>query len=125
MRFLLDSHILLWSVAEPQRLSASVRSVLEDGDSEKLISAVSFAELRIKQRIGKLELPAMFEEVVLNAGFEPLVLTIAHARRLGDLELHHRDPFDRMLIAQAITEDLTLITADRQLQAYPVSLLVN
>ena len=109
----------------PDNVSESNWSVLRDLDNTLYFSAVSVAELRIKQSIGKLGLPENFTWATQATGCEPLPFTARHAHRLATLELHHRDPFDRMLIAQAIEEDLIVITKDRQFAAYPVRVLVN
>ncbi len=83
------------------------------------------AELRIKEKIGKLLLPNDFSSLVERSGFRNLPLTFAHANRLSDLPLHHRDPFDRLLIAQAIDEGLTILTSDGKFELYPVSVIKN
>jgi PIN domain nuclease of toxin-antitoxin system len=125
MAFLMDSHILLWAIENPDRLSKKVRDILVNSEDDVFASAISIAELRIKQKIGKLNLPENFEEILLESGFSPLDFSAVHAHVLQSLPLHHRDPFDRMLIAQALAENLTLITAGRDILKYDVKLLAN
>jgi PIN domain nuclease of toxin-antitoxin system len=127
VRLLLDTHVLLWSALEPERLTATARAALEDGENEVFVSAVSAWEIAIKQSLGKLELARPAEqwlpEVLRTSGFEPLDVTLASALRVRALPWHHRDPFDRLLIAQALEENLTLVTSDGVLDGYGVSLL--
>ena len=125
MRILVDSHILFWSIIEPQKISASLARTLVDGDNQIWASAVGIAELRIKQRIGKLELPDDFDRLIEATGFETLSFQASHAHWLAELPLHHRDPFDRMMIAQAICEGLTIATADAVFSLYPIAILKN
>ncbi len=125
MAFLMDSHILLWAIENPDRLSARVRDTLLNPNVDVFASAISIAELRIKQKIGKLELPENFEEVLLESGFPPLDFNAIHAHVLQNLPLHHRDPFDRMLIAQAMAENLTIITSDREILKYHIETLAK
>jgi PIN domain nuclease of toxin-antitoxin system len=125
MRILLDSNILYWALIEPTRLSSPVSALLQDMNNEAWVSSLSMAELRIKQRIGKLTLPDVFDQEVLDLGYQILPFRFEHAGCLAKLELHHRDPFDRMIIAQAIEDDLTIVTSDSQFSVYPVSVLLN
>ncbi len=125
MRLLLDSNVLLWTIFEPQRLSTDVATRLIDPDNDVRVSAVSIAELRIKQTIGKLDLPDDFVDLIVETDFAELAFSVDHANRLNMLDLHHRDPFDRMLVAQAIEERMTLVTSDRLLDRYPVSTMIN
>lgn len=125
MRLLLDSHILLWLMDDTSKVSPAVISAVTNPTNEKFASAVSIAELRIKQKIGKLQLPENFDLAVSEAGFDMLAFTVDHAHWLNRLELYHRDPFDRMLIAQALHEGLTIVTQDRVFSAYAVPLMLN
>jgi PIN domain nuclease of toxin-antitoxin system len=125
MRILIDSHILYWSIVEPEKVKPSLAKDLMDGDNQVWASAVGIAELRIKQCIGKLKLPDDFDGLIENTGFETLPFRASHAHWLAELPLHHRDPFDRMLIAQALSEGLTIATADAMFSRYPVSILKN
>lgn len=112
---LLDTHVVLWLLDDSPRLSASARSELLAARAV-YVSAVSHAELRIKQLVGKIALPARWAERVAQQGLRSLPFTAAHADRLADFpELARHDPFDRMLLAQARSEGLDLLTADRRL----------
>ncbi len=121
MRLLVDTHVLLWAAAEPGRLPARVRDRLASPENEVLFSAASVWELAIKQQIGRLALtvtPGQIAEAAVLMGFEELPVTAAHAAGVCRLPLHHRDPFDRVLVAQAIHEPARLLTADRALARY-------
>lgn len=121
MRLLVDTHVLLWAAAEPERLPAAVRRRLESLDNQVLFSAASIWELAIKLQIGRIMLGVLPEELAEEAvrrGFEELTVTAAHAAAVRRLPLHHRDPFDRLLVAQAIHEPARLLTADRALARY-------
>jgi PIN domain nuclease of toxin-antitoxin system len=126
MRLLLDTHSLLWFLANPKKLNQSTKQIIEEAD-EVLISLVSLWEIAIKLSIKKLELPLDFDEFVddhLPAnGITVLPLQIAHVKTLLQLPLHHRDPFDRLLIAQAMTEDIPLVSADVAFDSYRVTRL--
>jgi len=121
VRLLIDTDLLLWAVAEPQRLPGSTRERLESADNDVLFSAVSIWELAIKIQIGRLNLPVSPEEIARAAasmGFEELPVTSSHAAAVMRLPLHHRDPFDRLLVAQAIQEPARFLTVDRLLGRY-------
>jgi PIN domain nuclease of toxin-antitoxin system len=118
MRLLLDTHFLIWGSTSNPRLSATIRQRIIDCEAA-YFSAISIAEISIKSQLGKLDVTAtQVIEAARNAGFIELPLTSAHATELATLPAHHTDPFDRMLIAQARVERITLITADRALSAY-------
>ncbi len=123
MRLLLDTHVALWSLGEPTRLSADARTAIVDADSDVFASAVSLWEIAIKRKLGKLQAPDDVPERLASKGYTDLVVTCAHGWAAGALPLHHRDPFDRLLIAQAQLEGLVLVTADRRLAAYGVATL--
>ena len=123
MRLLLDTHALLWALEASPRLSPAVRTLLEDTGNEILVSAVSAWEIAIKVALGRLEVPDDLEEVVQAAGFLRRHVTFADARQLQRLPAHHRDPFDRMLIAQALVDGVPIASADGRLRAYPVQLI--
>lgn len=118
MRLLLDTHLLLWWLADAPQLSADHRALIGDGSNDVLVSAVSVAEIAIKASLGKLDAPTDVTGAVATSGFSELDFTLAHGDALRDLPWHHRDPFDRMLVAQAQIEGLTLLTVDRRVQAY-------
>jgi PIN domain nuclease of toxin-antitoxin system len=127
VRLLIDTHILLWSALEPERLSPTARAAIEDGENDAYVSAVSAWEIAIKQSLGKLVLDRPAEhwlpEVLRKSGFEALEVTVASALRVRALPYHHRNPFDRLLVAQALEEGLTLVTHDSKLADYGVLLL--
>lgn len=121
-RLLLDTHVFLWWRGEPSKLTSKVRSSIATADIV-FVSAASAWEAAIKASLGRLEFPDTIEAGVLASGFEKLVITFSHAERAGGLPPHHRDPFDRMLVAQAQAEGLTLVTHDRLLEPYEVEIL--
>src|ERR1019366_620827 len=118
MRLLLDTHILLWWLADSPSLSDRARELIADPDNAVFVSAVSLWELWLKQSLGKLRLPADFTERLGAESFESLPLTASQTRQVSLLPWCHRDPFDRMLVAQAQVEKLVLLTADEALAAY-------
>lgn len=123
MRLLVDSHVLLWWLQADPRLAATVAEAMEDGDNALYLSTASAWELSIKQSIGKLRVDVDLRSHAIEQGFIELPVTGAHATAIRDLPFHHKDPFDRMLVAQATVEGLTLVTADDALAAYGVPLL--
>jgi PIN domain nuclease of toxin-antitoxin system len=124
VRILLDTHFLLWWLADDALLGDRAREVISTPENLIFFSAASIWELRIKEGIGKLDLPDDFTEVLDGQAFEPLAVTTAHAHALLGLPLHHRDPFDRMLVAQARAEKLTILTRDPVIGQYDVATLV-
>lgn len=118
MKLLLDTHLLLWWLNNDAALSSHARKLISDQDNAVFVSAVSLWEIWLKQSIGKLQLPPDFEKRLANEAFEALPLVANHAREVALLPWHHRDPFDRMLVAQAKAERLTLLTADEAVAAY-------
>ena len=120
MNLLLDTHALLWWLDDNPTLSAETRDAIADGRNLVFVSAVAIWEIRIKQALGKLQLPANFREVLDSQAFDELPLTVDHAHRLAELPPLHRDPFDRMLVAQAIAERLTIVTCDPDIACYRV-----
>ncbi len=127
MRLLLDTHAFLWWLAGSSTLSRSARSAIATEAVEVFISAASAWEIATKYRIGKLpEARPVADDVaasVASEGFSELTVTMRHAQRAGDLVGHHRDPFDRMLIAQALLEGMTLVSNERAFDAYGVKRL--
>lgn len=127
MKLLLDTHVLLWSATAPDRLASRARSALEDGSHEVLVSLVSAWEIAIKQSLGKIELALPAEkwlpDVLRRTGFEVAELGVDAALRVRALDWHHRDPFDRLLIAQALEHGYTIVTHDDAFQAYRVPVL--
>jgi PIN domain nuclease of toxin-antitoxin system len=118
LRILLDTHLLLWWLAASPSLSARARRIIGDPDNTVFVSAVSLWEIWLKQSLGKLRLPADFMEKLAAESFESLPLTVSQTRQVALLPWCHRDPFDRMLVAQAQVEKLVLLTADETLAAY-------
>lgn len=118
MKILLDTHILLWALGEPEKLSDEQIRSIESRRNTILVSSVSVAEIMIKVSIGKLEFPFDPAEVIENAGFEELAFDIRSAAYLGKLPFHHRDPFDRMLIAASLTHDIPIMSVDRVFDLY-------
>jgi len=121
-RLLLDTHIFLWWRGEPSRLSSIARSRIATADLV-FVSVASAWEAAIKISLGRLDLPDSLEAGVLASGFEKLLITFAHAERAATLPPHHRDPFGRMLVAQAQADSLTLVTRDPHLEPYDVEIL--
>ncbi len=122
MRLLLDTHIVLWELEGSRTLQRAARDAIEQA-TELLFSVVSFAEIGIKAAIGKLSVPDDFHDHVLRSGLRVLGLVPDHGLAVAGLPMHHRDPFDRLLIAQARTEQLTIVSADRRFAAYDVPLI--
>lgn len=123
MRLLLDTNALLWTLMEPRRLTTRATEALEDEDSEVFVSIVSPWEMAIAKSRGKMNPPDDLAMQMERRRFTLLPILLRHTQAIGSLAHHHRDPFDRMLIAQAQVEGLTIVTSDRQLREYPVSLL--
>lgn len=119
---LLDTHALLWWLAGDQ-LDDHAAELIADPSTLVAVSAASIWEASIKASLGKLQLPGPLGPAVIDGGFEPLSVSFDHAALAGDLPPHHRDPFDRMLIAQAQVERLRLVTRDRAFEPYEVSVL--
>ena len=124
MKLLLDTHAFLWLVSGDARLSATARKHFLNNDNELFLSSVSGFEIAIKHELGKLALsepPATFiERRMQNNALQELPMRMVHTYGLAELPRHHRDPFDRLLIVQAIGEDLPILTADAAFAAYPV-----
>ena len=122
MRLLLDTNVFLWWRADDRRLSEASRTAIA-GAEAVFVSAATAWEAAIKAALGRLVYPDTIEAGVEASGFEKLGITLDHAERAGALPRHHADPFDRMLVAQALAEGLTLVTNDRTLRRYGVSIL--
>jgi len=120
MRLLLDSHALLWWLSDVPRLGRVAYDAIESPDNEVFVSAVSMWELGAKRRKGQLNAPDDLVSIVERRGFIPLPLSLFHAEQATNLPMHHRDPFDRMLIAQAQAEGLIIVTTDAQVRRYGV-----
>jgi len=124
MRALLDTHAFLWWISDDARLSDRCRAIISSGVNEILFSAVSAWEIAVKVGIGRLAVPGDLEnytmEQVSRNRFEVLPISISHALRVSRLPNHHKDPFDRMLVAQAQVEKVTILTSDAQIARYPI-----
>jgi PIN domain nuclease of toxin-antitoxin system len=127
MKLLLDTHVFIWWADHPEKLSAAALSALEDEANELLLSVASVWEMQIKIQLGKLKLSLPLKELIKNQqdtnALTVSPVTLTHVLALDALPFHHKDPFDRLLIAQSIEEGLTLVTADSQFSNYSVSLL--
>ena len=122
MRLLPDTHLLLWASGRPEALSPAARALLDDPANTLVFSVVSIWEMAIKSNLprGRFEVDvAMLRRDLIDSGYAELPVTAPHAIEAGTLPLLHRDPFDRLLVAQARVEGLLLLTADRQVAAYP------
>jgi PIN domain nuclease of toxin-antitoxin system len=127
MRILLDTHAFLWWISDAPQLSQKARQIIGNGENTLFLSAASGWEIAIKTRLGKLKLPAdiasfIIEQLSVNA-VTPLPIQMKHALRVSSLPDFHRDPFDRMIVAQAQVEDLPVLTADPQLAGYSVKII--
>ena len=120
---LLDTHVLLWANEAPERLSSEAVAALEDPANDLLVSSISVAEIEIKRRLGKLTLEHSCQTLAAQLDALWLDLTAVHAMALRTLPYLHSDPFDRLLIAQAMTDGHTLVTTDQKVLAYPISTL--
>ena len=123
MNILIDTHIFLWAVAQPQKLQAKQRLELENLANQIYVSSITIAEIMIKTSIGKLDFEFDAIQLVEDSGFQLIDFSAADAVHLKDLEFHHRDPFDRMLICQAIQNKLKLMTNDAIFKQYPCELV--
>jgi PIN domain nuclease of toxin-antitoxin system len=122
MQLLLDTHLLVWAMGSPQRLPDGLAEMLEDPLSTPVFSVASLWELVIKQALGRGDFhvqPALLRRALLDGGWQELPIQAHHTLAVASLPPLHRDPFDRLLVAQASAEGLLLITADQQLAAYP------
>ena len=122
--YLLDTHIFLWSLDETKRLTKEVAKILKDPRNRIFVSVATAWEISIKQKKGKLPLKTTLEECFRKSNFEILEIKLPHILQLENLPSYHRDPFDRMLVAQAIVEKLMIITEDEKIKKYDVSVLV-
>jgi PIN domain nuclease of toxin-antitoxin system len=123
VRLLLDSHAFVWWAENNPALSSTARIAIADPENEVLVSVAGAWELVIKARLGKLPLPDDVETMMIRQGFSLLAISFIHLRRYATLQLHHKDPFDRMMIAQALAEGIPIATADRRFSAYGVQVM--
>jgi PIN domain nuclease of toxin-antitoxin system len=124
VRLLLDTHAFLWWVADSRELSRKARAAIGSGRNQCLVSIASGWEIAIKVSLGKLRIEGALDrflpEQIAANGFQPLPIDLKHAARVATLPFHHRDPFDRLLVAQALEEDLAIVTADPVFTKYGV-----
>ena len=123
MNLLLDTHVVLWWLDDPNLLSQQAVAAIERLDNNIIVSVVSAWEIAIKKTLGKLEAPENLKEMIADAGFQWLPITYEHVWKIKDLPFHHEDPFDRLLVAQANVENLTLVTRDSHVKAYTIPIL--
>ncbi len=120
MNLLLDTHVLLWWLDDNPTLSGKAKDAIADNENMVFVSAAVIWEIRIKQALGKLKIPGNFQSVLKKQPFEMLDITVEHAHAIRNLKAYHRDPFDRILIAQTIIEGLTLVTRDNFIKKYNI-----
>jgi PIN domain nuclease of toxin-antitoxin system len=122
MKLLLDTHLLLWAADAPERLSKAARVLIEDPENQLLFSAASLWEIIIKQALDRPDFrvqPRLLYRGLLDNGYSELAITSEHTMNVDRLPPEHKDPFDRILVAQAIAEGITLLTSDRKLASFP------
>ena len=122
MNLLLDTHILLWWLAASSELPESAEKLLRDNKNPVFVSSATMWEIAIKRSLGKLDIPNTYRDDIADQGFRELSITWDHALKTELLPSINRDPFDRMLVAQALSEDLTLVTTDDNIRKYDVAL---
>jgi PIN domain nuclease of toxin-antitoxin system len=123
VKLLLDTHAALWWLADDDRIGVQVIRHLTDDTNQVLISAVVVWEVAIKRSLGKLDAPEDLAPTLLGAGAQPLPVTLEHAAAVEQLPWRHRDPFDRLLVAQALTEDAAIVSRDEPLSEYGVTIV--
>lgn len=120
-KILIDTNVLIWWFRNDRRLTKSLISIIQQ--SNVTVSIISYWEILIKMQTGKLEMPLKFMEAMEDSSFDLLNLEPSHLNYLTNLDLYHRDPFDRIIIAQAISENLSIITSDGTFEKYPVNII--
>lgn len=120
MRYLLDTHVLLWWLTEPEKIHLKARSIIQDKSNDVFVSSASFWEIAIKNSIGRITMPHNLLEVVAIEGFKILPIMPDECIGVTDLPLLHADPFDRLLVAQAKLHDFVIITRDAKIAEYPI-----
>lgn len=123
VKLLLDTNALIWTLVRRERIPPVALSTIEDEANDVYVSVVSAWEIEVKAAKGRLGLPADLPDALAAQSFESLSVTMQHAYAVESLPRHHRDPFDRMIIAQAHLEDMTIVTSDSEIQNYPVAVL--
>jgi PIN domain nuclease of toxin-antitoxin system len=125
VNLLLDTHIILWWLADSRKLSVKSREIITELNNTIFVSVATAWEISIKKTLGKLDAPGDFAKALEVNGFQPLSIHLSHAKLAGELPRLHDDPFDRMLVAQAKIENLTLISQDKNLHEYEIDLILN
>jgi PIN domain nuclease of toxin-antitoxin system len=123
VKLLVDSNAFIWAYVQPTELSAAARRAISDPANDRFISIAALWEIAIKSSAGKLSMPADPAQAMSDLAMTMLPISLAHVQRIPSLPFHHRDPFDRMMIAQAIEDGLTIVTRDRIFAAYRVPVL--
>lgn len=123
MRLLLDTNALIWTLVRRERIPPAAMDAIEDEANEVFVSVISAWEVEIKAAKGRLGTPADLGGALEAQGFEPLAVAMRHVHSVESLPRHHRDPFDRMIIAQAQLEGMTIVTSDNEIRRYPVSVM--
>ncbi|MCG6879158.1 MAG: type II toxin-antitoxin system VapC family toxin [Deltaproteobacteria bacterium] len=123
MKIIIDTHIFLWALGEPEKINDAKRSALEDLSNTIYVSAVSIAEIMIKASVQKLQIDFDPVKLAKESGFELLDFSAEAALLLKDMPFHHKDPFDRMLVAQSITNNYPIMTGDPKIQLYDCQVL--
>ncbi len=126
MRFLIDTHVLIWHIEDDEQLTLERSAFIDDPDNEPLVSIASLWEIAIKQSLGKLKLSSSLNNIVgaiEESTTSLLPIDSRHLIRIAELQFHHKDPFDRLIIAQALTEGIPIITSDSDFAAYGVSII--
>lgn len=122
-RVLLDTHVLLWWLGGHPLLGSAAKNIILDTDNDIFVSAATVWEISIKKKKGLLKAPDNLESIINDEGFKHLLISAYHAEQAGELILHHRDPFDRMLVAQAQAEGLIIMTKDDLISEYSVKVI--
>ncbi len=123
MKLLLDTHVLIWWLSDARKLSQTEIDLITDSDNLIFVSAATAWEIAVKKMIGKLEAPDDLPAALAVNNFLELPITIEHSQKLYQLPLHHNDPFDRIMVAQAISEDLTFMTRDTKIALYDIRII--
>jgi len=125
VKVLLDTHVFLWALTKSEKLTKKAANLITNPENQVLISAATLWEVAIKKSIGRIEfVPEQLIDYIHKSGYEQLPVTFDHCTVLADLPLHHRDPFDRMLVAQSIFEPAVLVTHDQTLSQYNCTVMV-
>jgi PIN domain nuclease of toxin-antitoxin system len=120
---LIDTHVLLWFLENSSQLKKTISSLILEA-SEVYVSSISIMEISIKSALGKMHIPQYYLELMKNKNLKELNITYTHATRVSSLPLIHKDPFDRLLVAQAMCENLTIVTRDAHIPLYPVTTII-